>query len=170
MSRKLRVLFRRNPDRDRQQDDIHYEGYEILWPDRRPVSVGMDAFCKHGQRLFALGRHLAGRQERLLDLLIFPLRSREDNLTRIPGHRIRRFCLQRRGRHGRVHFLDGTPTAIVFELDRDDPRVLDWIGLSSLSDGGHLWFDIGAHAVEDSRIALPGLPLTERSLASDHRV
>ena len=45
--------------------------------------------------------------ERLIELVCFPLRSRDDDLTRIPGHRIRRFCLKRQGTVGRIHFLDG---------------------------------------------------------------
>ena len=40
MSRKLQLLFRRDPSRDRQDGNIHYEGYEILWPDGRPVALG----------------------------------------------------------------------------------------------------------------------------------
>src|SRR5437660_714565 len=119
MSRSLTVLFRRDPSRDRDGDSAAMEGYEILWPDGRPVTVGLDAFCKHGQRLFGLGRHLAGCSERLVELICFPLSGREDALTRIPGHRVRRFFLRREGRRGRVHFLDGTPTQMVFEIGRD---------------------------------------------------
>ena len=123
MARTLKVLFRRDPSRDRLRKDIHFEGYELIWPNGEPVAVGLDAFCYHGQRLLSLGRHLAGYQERLLELICFPLQGREDNLTRIPGHRIRRFYLERRGRQGRIHFLDGTPTETVFVMGRDEPRV-----------------------------------------------
>ena len=55
MSRTLRILFRRDPSKDRQRGNIVFEGYEVLWPDGRPVAVGLDAFCKHGQRLLGLG-------------------------------------------------------------------------------------------------------------------
>jgi hypothetical protein len=41
MSRKLTLLFRRNPTRDRVEKDIPFEGYEVLWPDGRPVAVGL---------------------------------------------------------------------------------------------------------------------------------
>ena len=148
MARRLTVLFRRDPSRDRQQGLIHFEGYEVLWPDGRPVTVGLDAFCKHGQRLLGLGRHLAGCSERLIELICFPLDGREDALTRIPGHRVRRFYLERRGRRGRIHFLDGTPTDTVFELERDEYPVLEWIGLPLLRDGGRQWMDLAARAVE----------------------
>jgi hypothetical protein len=148
MARTLRILFQRDPSKDRYDNDIYYEGYKILWPNGRPAAVGLDAFCKHGQRLLGLGRHLAGCRERLMDLICFPLSSREDHLNRLPGARVRRFCLERTGRHGRVHFLDGTPTAIVFEMGRDEPGVLQWIGLTGLRDGEQQWFDLAAKTVE----------------------
>jgi len=144
MARSLRILFRRDPSRDRQDDRIHYQGYEPLWPDGRPVAVGLDAFCKHGQRLLGLGRHLAGCQERLVDLVLVPLTGREDDLTRIPGARVRRFFIQRQSRVGRIHFLDGTPTSIVFDLDQDEASVLHWVGLPNLKEDEVLWFDLVA--------------------------
>jgi hypothetical protein len=141
-------LFRRDPSKDRQRGNIFFEGYKVLWPDGREVTVGLDAFCKHGQRLLGLGRHLAGCTERLIELICFPLTSREDNLTRIPGHRVRRFCIVRQGRTGRLHFLDRTPTETVFELGRDEARVLEWIGLPSMKDGEEQWIDLAARLVE----------------------
>jgi hypothetical protein len=150
MSRTLTLLFRRDVARDRQCGSINYEGYQILWPDGRPVALGLDGFCRHGQRLLGLGRYLAGCGERLIDILCFPLHDREDDMTKLPGHRVRRFCLQRSGAKGRLHFLDGTPTAAIFEIGRDEPRVLHWLGLPSLLDGGRLWIDLAARAAEQS--------------------
>lgn len=144
MPRTLKVLFRRDPSKDRQRGTIHYEGYKIFWPDGCPVTVGLDAFCQHGQRLLSLGRYLSGFHERMVDLLLFPLEGREDDLTRLPGHRVRRFFIERQGRQGRIHFLDGTPTDAVFEVGRDESRVLHWIGLLDLAEGEHLWFDLAA--------------------------
>src|SRR5207253_8070312 len=157
MSRTITLLFRRDPARDRQDDSTHFGGNLPLWPDGRPVDVGLDAFCKHGQRLLGLGRHLAGSKERLIDLLCFPLRGREDDLTRIPGHRVRRFMLMRQGSRGRLHFLDGTPTDTVFDLGRDEYRVLEWIGLPLLRDGDEQWVDLAAQVVE-STTASPYAP------------
>jgi hypothetical protein len=148
MSRTLTLLFRRDPSRDRETGKIHFEGYAPLWPDGKPVGVSVDAFCKHGQRLLGLGKHLAGCNEKLVKLICLPLSGRDDDLNRIPGHRVRRFYLVRTGSIGRLHFLDGTPTASVFELGRDDPRVIHWVGLNTLEDGGVLWFDLAAVAVE----------------------
>jgi hypothetical protein len=148
MARSLKVLFRRDPSKDRQDDAIHFEGYEVRWPDGRPVAIGLDALCKHGQRLLGLGRHLQGCQEKLIDLICFPLPGREADMTRLPGHRVRRFYLERTGPLGRVHFLDGTPTAVVFEADRDEARVLHWIGLPQLGDGERQWFDLAACTVQ----------------------
>src|SRR3954454_7924959 len=134
MARKLTVLLRRDPSRDRQENQIHFEGYAFLWPDGQPLDVALDALCKHGQRLLGLGRHLQGCRERLLDLLVFPLWGREDHLTRLPGARVRRFFIERQGCLGRLHFMDGTPTATLFNLEQDEKPVLDWIGLTSLED------------------------------------
>lgn len=144
MPRTLTVLFRRDPSRDRQDSDVRFEGYEFLWPEGRPLAVGFDALCKHGQRLFGLGRHLAGCEERLVNVMCFPLRSREENMTRLPGARVRRFYLERQGRQGRLHFFDGTPTTILFDLDQDEDRVLYWIGLPWLRDGQRQWLDLAA--------------------------
>jgi len=148
MSRTLTVLFRRDPSRDRQQGTIHFEGYQVYWPDGRAVHTGLDAFCKHGQRLLGLGRHLAGCTERLIELIFFPLSGRDDELVRIPGHRVRRFFLERQGNCGRIHFLDGTPTNTTFELDRDERSVLEWVGLPGMADGEQLWFDLAARAAD----------------------
>ena len=144
MSRTLTLLFRRDPSRDRETGNIHFEGYVPFWPDGKPVAVSLDAFCKHGQRLLGLGKHLAGCKEKLVKLVCLPIAGREDDLNRIPGYRVRRFYLMRTGSIGRLHFMDGTPTASVFELGRDDPRVITWIGLNDLGDGETQWFDIAA--------------------------
>ncbi len=157
MSRTLRLLFRRDPSRDRQDERIRYEGYEFLWPDGRPVTLGLDAFCKHGQRLLGLGRHLAGHRERLVDMLCFPIADAEAPITRLPGHRVRRFSLQRHDRQGRLYFLDGTPTTIVLDLDHDEPEVVQWIGLSTLCDGERQWLDIAARPAELAAPA-PAMP------------
>lgn len=146
--RTLTLLFRRDPSLDRHNGMVQYEGYQVLWPDGRPVTVGLDAFCKHGQRLLGLGRFLVGRTERLIEMACYPLASREDDLTRLPGRRVRRFFLERQGVQGRLHFLDGTPTAAVFVVGHDEPRVLEWIGLPALGEGDRQWLDIAARTVE----------------------
>jgi hypothetical protein len=163
MARTLQLLFRRDPSRDRADNDVHFEGYEVLWPDGRPAAIGLDAFCKHGQRLLGLGKHLAGCNERLIELICFPLPEREANLTRLPGARVRRFMLRRSGSQGRLYFLDGTPTASVFDLHADEPAVLHWVGLDHLADGGEQWFDLAARAVEQ-----PATPTVHVDAASVH--
>jgi hypothetical protein len=149
MTRTLRVLMRRDPARDRQDGNTSLEGYEICWPDGRPLGVGFDAFCTQGQRLFGLGRHLNGCPERLVEMIYVPKSGLDDGLTRLPGHRVRRFFLRREGRLGRLHFFNGTPTSVVLDLDRDERPVLDWIGLPELRDGESGWFDLAAHPVTD---------------------
>jgi hypothetical protein len=148
MARTLTILFRRDPARDRQQGRIVYTGYQFFWPDGRPIGVALEGFCRHGQRLLGLDRYLVGQDERLIELLCFPIQSMNDDITRLPGHRVRRFFLQRNGQQGRLHFMDGTATETVFELGRDEARVLDWIGLPSLEDGDRQWLDLTAHALQ----------------------
>jgi hypothetical protein len=148
VARALTILFRRDPSRDRQRGSIRFAGYQILWPDGAPVDLGFDAFCQHAQRLLGLGRHLAGHQERLVELLCFHLPGREHDMTKLPGYRVRRFNLRRNGRFGRIHFIDGTPTEAISEIARDDRRILDWIGLTGLPPHGDLWFDLAARPVD----------------------
>jgi hypothetical protein len=154
MSRTLILLFRRDPSRDRHTETIRFEGYEPLWPDGRPVAVGLDAFCKHGIRLLGLGKHLAGCQQKQVKLVYLPLSGRNDDLNRIPGYRVRRFYLLRTGNVGRIHFMDGTPTVATFELGVDEYRVIHWIGLDTLEDGEIQWFDLAAVEV-DTAIVRP---------------
>jgi hypothetical protein len=149
MPRKLTILFQRDPARDRQQGEILFTGYQISWPDGRPVTVGLDAFCRRGLRLLGLDRYLAGYHERLIEILCFPLKSMDEDMTRLPAHRVRRFFLERKGKRGRLHFMDGTATDTFFELGRDDTRILDWIGFFALKEGERQWLDLAAHPVAD---------------------
>jgi hypothetical protein len=148
MLRTLRVLLRRDASRDHAEEGVSYEGYQFLWPDGRPLTVGLTAFCKHGQRLMGLGRHMGDVRERLVDLILIPLPDGEAALTRLPGHRVRRFSILREGRQGRLYFFDGTPTTVVFDLDHDEARVLHWVGLPALRDGERQWFDLAARPTD----------------------
>jgi hypothetical protein len=121
----------------------------------------MDALCQHGQRLLGLNRHLADREECLICLLNFPLDGLEDDIRRLPGYRVRRFYLERHGQCGRIHFMDGTPTEIFFDLDRDEPEVLRWVGLAALRDGECQWFDLAAGSAEMPHERLPVGNLSE---------
>jgi len=142
MPRSVTVLLRRDRSRDRQQQEMNYEGYQILWPDGRAVATGISAFCHHGQRL--LGRTDPEESpERFVEFVCYPLQSLNDPLTRLVGHRFRRFFLERTGSTGRLHFLDGTPTEVTFDMSRDEWPVLEWIGLPYLADGGRQWLDLG---------------------------
>jgi hypothetical protein len=142
----LRILFRRDPSRDRRDDRICLEGYQFFWADGRPLRLGFDAFCRQGQRLLGLGRWLNGRAESLIELLCIPLARGDEDMTRLTGCRVRRFYLERHGRQGRLHFMDGTPTVITLDLDRDEAPVLRWFGLSEMHDGQRQWFDLAARS------------------------
>jgi len=147
MERALQLLFRRDVSRDRQEDQVLMEGYQVLWPDGRAVALNVDAFCKLGQRLLGLGRHLAGCSERLIELICFPIADHEQQITRLPGHRVRRFYLDRHGQQGQLYFMDGTPTIVLLDLDRDDPPILQLFGLAELHDGQRQWLDLAARPI-----------------------
>jgi hypothetical protein len=157
MSRTLTLLFRRDPFRDRQTGNVDLEGYEILWPDGRPVSIGVDGLCKHGQRLLGLGKRLAGCEEKLVKMVLFPLCDGNDDMNRIPGYRVRRFYIERNGSIGRIHFMDGTPTVATFNAYNDDPRIItrNWLGLTEMRDGDVFWFDLAAVAADASITSSP---------------
>jgi hypothetical protein len=148
MERTLQLLFRRDNSHDREVDQTQLEGYRVLWPDGSPVALNMDAFCRLGQRLLGLGRALAGRQERLIELVCLPIPNQEQQITRLPGHRVRRLFLARRGQQGQLHFMDGTPTTLFFDLERDDPSILHLFRLAEVRDGHRLWLDLAARTVE----------------------
>ena len=116
MSRTLTLLFRRDPLRDRQTGNIHLEGYETLWPDGRPVAVGVDALCKHGQRSAGTWQATAGLPGKTGQNGVVSLAGREDDMNRIPGYRVRRFYLRTQRAIGRLHFMDGTPTIATFDV------------------------------------------------------
>jgi hypothetical protein len=147
MHRTLNVLFRRDPERDGLRGEIPFEGYQMFWPDGRAVTVGLNAFCKHGLRLLGLKGCQNSHSERLVELTCVPVTAREARMTRQPGQRTRRFCLARSGASGRLYFLDGSPTEVVFDLDRDESAVTAWIGLPALRDGERQWLDLAARAV-----------------------
>ena len=79
MPRTLTVLFRRDPSRDRQCEAIRFEGYQVCWPDGRPVAVGLDAFCTHGQRLLGLMEDVCAVPARLCRLRPRRRRRRDED-------------------------------------------------------------------------------------------
>jgi hypothetical protein len=166
MSRTITVVFRRDPSRDRRDEQVQYQGYQLLWQDGQPVAVGLDGFCRRGQRLLGLDRYLGNRPEALIELQCVPLPGLEAPLARVRGCRIRRFLLKRAGPEGRLHFVDGTPTAAAFHLDRDESRVLDWIGLPSLADGACQWVDLAARVVEADGSA--STALSDKEMPAEH--
>jgi hypothetical protein len=129
--------------------------------------VGLDAFCRHGQRLLGLDRHLASAPERLVEILCFPVCVLEAPMTRLPGYRVRRFLLQRQGACGRLHFLNGTATDITFVLGRDEPGVVEWIGLDRVPDGGDFWLDLAARPLGADSDRADGPPPADKLPASD---
>lgn len=159
MARVLKLLFRRDPSRNRLCNNIKMEGFQMMWPDGQSVGFGLDAFCFHAQRVLGLERYLKGLSERMLELVVFPLASPEAEFTRMPGLRVRRFMIQRQGAQGRIHLVNGMPTEIIFEDGRDEPRVLEWIGLASLREGEQAWFDFTPRPLAEASPCMADAPL-----------
>ena len=114
---------------------------------REPCGVELFHFDR-GQRLLGLDRLPEDTPERLVEILCFPIDDPDRPITRLPGRRARRFFLHRSGPHGRLHFVDGTATAVDFVIGRDEPRVVEWIGLPDVPDNARLCLDLAARPLE----------------------
>ncbi len=152
MFRTITVRFQRDATRDRCREGRFFAGYRMLWPDGREVNVGLEAFCRYGERLLGLDQHLAGASDGLIDVLCFPIADPAAPATRLPGRRARtrRFFLERVGTRGRLHFIDGTPTELDFVMGRDEPGVVEWIGLAGALDGSRVCVDLAARPAAES--------------------
>jgi hypothetical protein len=143
----LTVVLQRCPDKDGAKDGIHFAGYDIHWPDGRPVTLGLHRFCSQGTKLL-LGR---GREpERaLLRVTLYPIEGVEAGLTR-PGRgiRCRRFYAVRDENEIRFHFFTGDRTEIVFD-ERDDPRVLHWLHAKYIQAHIPFWFDLASELLPE---------------------
>jgi hypothetical protein len=146
----LTVVFQRRPEKDRAQDGIAFSGYDIHWPDGRPVTLGLHRFCSLGTRLL-LGR--ARHRERVLvRVTLYPIEGLQANLTR-PGRgiRCRRFFAVRTQDEIRFHFFSGDRTEIVFD-ERDDPRVLHWLHARHIHAHVPFWFDLACELLPECGI------------------
>jgi hypothetical protein len=137
--REIAVIFQRDWSRDSTRSGIEVTGYEVFWPDGRRIGMTLEGLCKIGVR-YLFGRHPPERAE--VRLRLFDLPSRETPPPRVRPYRVRVLALQRNGRRLTLHLPDETPTNIVFDLDRDEPRVLEWLGADAIADGGRQWIGL----------------------------
>jgi len=137
--REIAVIFERDWSRDGNRGGIEVTGYEVFWPDGRRIGMTLEGLCKIGVR-YMFGRQLPERAE--VRLRLFELPSRETPPPRARPYRVRILALQRTGRRVCLHLSDDSPTNIVFDLDQDDPRILEWLGAYAISDGGRQWFGL----------------------------
>ena len=140
---ELRIILQRRREHDHSNDRIVFTGFDICHPDGRPVSVSISRFCQQGTRLL-LGR-ARDIDRALVRITLFPVAERESDLTRLGrGVRCRRFYALRTGDEVRFHFLDGTPTDMVFHDHLDDCVVLDWLRADYILPGIPFWFDLAS--------------------------
>ena len=50
MARTLTLMFRRDPSKDRLEEKIPFEGYNILWPDGTAAELAIDQLYKANLR------------------------------------------------------------------------------------------------------------------------
>ena len=146
------VLFRDRPGTEQVRDGITFAEYDITWPDGRPVQAGLNRLCNYGSRL-VLGRSYQGG-EALVRLTIHPVAGLKAPLTRPAGGvRCRRLYALRHGDIIRLHFLNGTPTEIVFHAGQDEPHVLRWLQADLMRSGEPFWFDLGSQTFSEKGTA-----------------
>jgi len=147
-SRYILALFRRYTQGDERKDRINYEGYRIHWANGEPASLGLDRFCQLGCRLLGLGRKMRNQNEQLVEIGVHPLDGLDAPLTQLgQGIRCRRFYFMREGQRARLYFFNGTETEVTFDLEKDEPRVLDWLGVADMEEGEQFWLDLSAQTV-----------------------
>jgi hypothetical protein len=148
----ITVLLTRRRERDDANDRIVYSGYDIHWPDGRPVSIGLERFCQQGTRLL-LGR-ARNVQQALIRVTLYPISGLDAEFTR-PGQGIRckRFYSLLEKNEIRFHFFTGTPTEVVFHRHDDDPEVLRWLHAERVRQGHPFWFDLASEILsQDSSL------------------
>ena len=135
--------------RDIADDGITYFGYDILWPDGRPVRINLRRFCRVGARLLLGKDH--GRAPRLIQLTLHPVSGLDTPMTRpVRGVRCRRFYAVHQAEGIAVCFFNGTPTDVMFDPARDEPEVLRWLQVERMKPGEPFWFDLACQTVETS--------------------
>ncbi len=145
MQRWATFLFVRDESKDNHIGRIKYQGYQILWQDGTKVGLALEKLCLVGART-VLGRCNAQTCQKV-EVGIHFVGSREAPLTKLDGTRIRRLFIQKEDdRNARIYFHDATPTEIVFDLEKDDRRVLNLFGL----DAAHpprQWIDFASRTI-----------------------
>lgn len=155
-TRTLCVRFVRDATKDAEKGDIQYSGFTFTWPDGRPIQTGLEKLCQRGTKLF-FGKEGLQKDTALLKIVSVPV-NEQDPITKIPATKVRRFYLLRQGDLGTVYFMQGIITDVVFDVTKEEPEVLQWIGLTpELKDGDKYWFDIYALPEEKPLESFPAI-------------
>jgi len=149
---ELTFILQRCAARDAASDRIVYSGYDIAWPDGRPVSIGLRRFCQQGTRL------LVGKRTdpvtALVKVSLYPVAGLEAPLTR-PGRgiRCRRFYTVLTRGLIRLYFFTGTETEVAFDPEADDEEVLRWLQAERMRPGEPFWFDLASQTIREGETA-----------------
>src|SRR5262249_39201935 len=132
---------------------IRFSGYDMYFEDGTPATLMFASFCDYGTKAL-FGRGMMPDSQ-LVDMYFVPVADLWAAKTRVPKPlKARRLFAQREGDQVAFHFLNGVKTEMQFDLQRDDRRVLEWIGGANLADGETQWFDfIAIPVASDERLA-----------------
>jgi hypothetical protein len=147
MHKTITVQFKRNENYDAQKENIEYSGFDFLWQNGTPIKTGLDKFCQRGIKLF-LGKNGLNQPNQLLELTVISINSENDPLPKT-NCRSRRFYIKRENEKGIIHFMNGTPTDVIFNEEIDEPEVLNWIGLTPKLKN-IAWFDMVVKTVDNN--------------------
>jgi hypothetical protein len=143
---EVTVVLHRCRERDEATGQVSYSGYDISWPDGRPMSIGLRRFCQHGTRLLVGRRH--NPDTALVKLSLYPVAGLEAPLTRPgPGIRCRRFYTVRTRDLIRLYFFTGTQTEVAFDPEADEEEVIRWLQAERMRPGEPFWFDLASQTI-----------------------
>lgn len=149
--RKIDVLLRRNTRNDGTAGAVSYTGFDICWEDGQPAQVNLSRLCGIAiHQIF--GDRIPQADSFRVQFHRVPVDKRSAPRLAVPrSMKPRRVYFERQGPVAALHLANGFCTDIAFHQD-DDPRMLDWIGFTQLSEGQQQWADLVALYDGDSSV------------------
>ncbi len=140
-ARTLTLVCERNEKFDHEHERIQYSGMVFYWPEGNKVDLSVNQFCQIGVRTLIGRKHISSRQ--LLNITLTPVAGLEAPLPRLgKGSRSRRLFIRKQDNVGIMHLINGMATGLQFYPNRDDARIVEWLGMNDINDGDDMWFDL----------------------------
>ena len=139
--RRLDVLLRRNLNNDSSTKDTSYAGFDFCWENGVLVQVNLLRLCGIGVRL-VFGKQVPSKGSFQVQFHLVPVDDPYSKRLPVPrAWRPRRIYFERIGSRATLHLANGFCTDVYFD-EKDDPRVVEWVGLRDLSPGQRQWADL----------------------------